>query len=143
MAMAAEGPPVRAPLPPAGPGEWSLVVSHDPRGARVGRQRFAASIAPLVPAALLGDAVAIVAELLGNAVAHANPLPGGVVELSWRVDPPTIRVQVADGGSADAPSVLDASPDAVGGRGLAIVTALARRWGVEHDGATQCVWAEL
>jgi anti-sigma regulatory factor (Ser/Thr protein kinase) len=143
MAMAAEGPPVQVPLPAPGPGEWSLVVSHDAHGARVGRQRFAATIAPLVSAATLGDAVAVVAELLGNAVAHANPLPGGVVVLTWRVDPSAVRVQVADGGSVHAPSVLEASPDAVGGRGLAIVTALARRWGVERTGACQCVWAEL
>jgi len=34
-------------------------------------------------------------------------------------------------------------PDSSGGRGLAIVAALARSWGVERDGSRQCVWAVL
>jgi len=34
-------------------------------------------------------------------------------------------------------------PEAVDGRGLAIVSALADRWGVDRDGLGQSVWAVL
>src|SRR5690349_17748785 len=122
---------------------WSLVVPHHPHGARLGRQRFAAALHDLLPPAVLADAIAVVAELLGNAVRHANPLPGGVVRLAWRFDPPSVRIRVTDGGSPKAPMARQAAPDSVDGRGLAIVAALALSWGVEADGDGQCVWAEL
>lgn len=121
----------------------SLVVPHHPQGARIGRQRLAAAMHDLVPAAVFNDAVAVAAELLGNAVRHGGPLPGGVVRLSWSIEPPEVRVRVTDGGSGQAPLARPASPDAVDGRGLAIVAALALRWGFEADRDGRCVWADL
>lgn len=132
---------------------WSMVVPHDRSGARLARQRLAAELHGLIPSALLADAVAVVAELLGNAVLHAAPLPGGVIRLSCRASvadavtesAPTawVRLRVTDGGSNLIPIERSAAPDAVDGRGLAIVTALARTWGVVRDPEGQSVWAEL
>ena len=122
---------------------WTLVVPHHAHGARVGRQRFAAALDHLLPPAMLNDAIAVVAELLGNAVRHATPLPGGVIRLAWRFEPPAVRIGVTDGGSQGSPRARSATADAVDGRGLAIVSALAVRWGVDADGDGQCVWAEL
>ncbi|HEX6870886.1 MAG TPA: ATP-binding protein [Micromonosporaceae bacterium] len=127
----------------------SMVVDHHARGARLARQRLADELAGLVPSALLADTVAIAAELLGNAVRHAAPLPGGVIRLSWLVGPAVsvggvyVLLKVTDGGSAQAPAPRRAEPDAVDGRGLTIVDALAHRWGVEPAPDGQCVWAEL
>jgi anti-sigma regulatory factor (Ser/Thr protein kinase) len=127
-----------------------IVVDHDPHGARVARQRLAADLAELgelIPAALVADAISVSAELLGNAVRHAAPLPGGVMHLSWRVERSggiaRIHLRVTDGGSALVPTRRVADPDAIDGRGLAIVAALALRWGVDRDGAGCCVWADL
>ncbi len=98
---------------------------------------------------LLGDVVAVVAELLGNAVRHASPLPGGVIRLVLRIGPAFgaqqgyVVLRVIDGGADRVPAARMAGPESVDGRGLAIVSALARRWGVERDGERQCVWAEL
>jgi anti-sigma regulatory factor (Ser/Thr protein kinase) len=132
---------------------WSMVVPHDRGGARLARQRLAAELHGLVPSALLADAVAVVAELLGNAVIHAAPLPGGVIRLSCRASvadavPESakaawVQLRVTDGGSNRIPVERSAAPDAVDGRGLAIVAALARTWGVDRDPEGQCVWAEL
>jgi two-component sensor histidine kinase len=126
---------------------WSMVVPHHARGVRLARQRVAAELTNVVPLTMVTDAVAVVAELLGNALRHANPLPGGVIRLAWRVGPtdngPYVVVKVTDGGAAQSPAQRDAGPDSVDGRGLAIVSALAQRWGVEPDGDGQCVWAEL
>jgi anti-sigma regulatory factor (Ser/Thr protein kinase) len=127
-----------------------IVVPHHPHGARVGRQRLAAELARLadvVPAGMAADCVAVSAELLGNAVRHAEPLPGGVIHLTWQIEQGAgglrIHLRVTDGGSALTPTRRAADPDAVDGRGLAIVAALAQRWGVDRDGAGSCVWADV
>ena len=125
---------------------WCVVVPHQPRGARVARQRLSATLAGLVAQERLSDAMSIAAELVGNAVRHATPLPGGVVRVAWHLlIGGGLLIKVTDGGSANsnAPMIRPPSADAVDGRGLAIVAALSRRWGVERDGLGQCVWAEL
>jgi anti-sigma regulatory factor (Ser/Thr protein kinase) len=126
---------------------WCVVVPHQPRGARVARQRLSAALAGLVTQERLSDAMSVAAELVGNAVRHAMPLPGGVVRVAWHLlVGGGLLIKVTDGGSADqsaAPMIRPPSADAVDGRGLAIVAALSRRWGVERDGLGQCVWAEL
>jgi anti-sigma regulatory factor (Ser/Thr protein kinase) len=123
---------------------WCVVVPHQPRGARVARQRLSAALAALVRPELLSDAMSIAAELVGNAVRHATPLPGGVVRVAWHllVDG-GLLIKVTDGGSQKSPMIRPPSTDAVDGRGLAIVEALSSRWGVERDGLGLCVWAEL
>lgn len=139
---------------------WSMVVPHHAGGARQARQRLAAELHGLIPTALLADCVAVAAELLGNAVRHGAPLPGGVIRIVCRiaVSQPTrgsqrvestepggavVELRVSDGGSPFVPTERRAEPDSVDGRGLAIVTALARSWGVEREADGQCVWAEL
>jgi two-component sensor histidine kinase len=126
---------------------WSVMVPHHAVGARQARHRLANELAGFVSPGLLSDIVAVLAELVGNAVRHAEPPPGGVVRVAWRLrngeDRPAVEVRVTDGGSTVAPRMRLAGPDDVDGRGLSIVTALARRWGVERDGLGQSVWAEV
>lgn len=126
---------------------WCVVVPHHTRGARMARHRLAAELTDAVPDELLSDAIAVVAELVGNAVRHAEPLPGGVVRVSWRLRPgvenDVVEVRVTDGGAPAPPQLRQVGPESLDGRGLGIVAALAGRWGVERDGVGQCVWAEL
>ncbi|HEY3008004.1 MAG TPA: ATP-binding protein [Micromonosporaceae bacterium] len=126
---------------------WSVVVPHHARGAGLARHRLAAELGGTIRPTLLADAIAVVAELVGNAVRHAQPLPGGVVRVAWRLRPSragdSVEVRVTDGGAADPPHVRRVGPDSLDGRGLTIVAALADRWGVERDGLGQSVWAEL
>ncbi|SCL15597.1 Histidine kinase-like ATPase domain-containing protein [Micromonospora rhizosphaerae] len=126
---------------------WCVVVPHHGTGARLARHRLAHELAGLVPPTLLADLVAVLAELVGNAVRHADPLPGGVVRVAWRLRPmpegQRVQIRVTDGGSASGPLMRAASPDAIDGRGLHIVSGLASRWGVERDGLGQSVWAEF
>lgn len=127
---------------------WCVVVPHHARGARIARHRLANELAGVVAATLLTDAVAVTAELVGNSVRHAQPLPGGVVRVAWRLRASSagvdeIEVRVTDGGSSSPPTIRQAGPESVDGRGLTIVAALAVRWGVDRDGLGQSVWAEL
>ena len=86
----------------------------------------------------LTDAAFVVAELTANAVMHAQS--GFTVEISRRAD--VVRIAVADG-SADWPVPRAAAPTELTGRGLAMISTLARRWGTESRGTGKVVWAEL
>jgi hypothetical protein len=64
--------------------------------------------------------------------------------VAWRLlDGNCVQIRVTDGGSVTPPAPRTVDPDAIDGRGLTIVDALATRWGVERGGRGQCVWAEL
>ncbi|MFI7077635.1 MULTISPECIES: ATP-binding protein [unclassified Micromonospora] len=124
-----------------------MVVPHHASGARAARHRLAAELAEVVSPVVLADLVAVLAELVGNAVRHADPLPGGVVRVAWRLmttdDGAHVRLRVTDGGATGTPRIRPADIDAADGRGLHIVSGLASRWGVERDGLGQSVWADF
>ncbi len=92
----------------------------------VARRHLRSHIGSLYPAAL-GDALILTSELVSNAVVHGEP----EITLTVRIGPSALTVIVADG-SPELPSPIPtlASPESVRGRGLAIVDALATRWGV-------------
>ena len=86
------------------------------------------------------DAALLVTELASNALRHGGPgvdlwvrqLPGG-----------GLRVEVVDGHATALPVLRAAGPEAEGGRGLLLVSVLARAWGTERLSAGKCVWFEL
>jgi anti-sigma regulatory factor (Ser/Thr protein kinase) len=125
-----------------------VTVRHAPASAGEVRRQLGADLADAgVPAAVIGDATLVISELVGNAVRYAAPLPGGVLEVSWTVDTECVRLRVSDGGGLSVPARHDAGPEDVRGRGLAIVAALARDWGVQVSrnggGPTSTVWVDL
>lgn len=87
-----------------------------------------------LPRRVVEDALVVVTELMGNAVRHACPLPSsdssGTVRLRWSVGNGSVRIHVTDGGGSQRPHVERHSLIDTGGRGLAIVSALASDWGV-------------
>jgi anti-sigma regulatory factor (Ser/Thr protein kinase) len=126
-------------------------VPHDARSAQSARRallvdlRTAAARGHLTND-LVSDAELLLSELVGNAVRHARPLPGGVVRVQWEFVPGGgVKVAVTDGGSARAPRPVTAVGDgrAESGRGLRVVAALAKTWGVERADPGQRVWAVL
>lgn len=89
--------------------------------------------------AVVDDLLLVATELLSNAVKFSS----GSVSLALSRKGRNLRVSVTD--TAPAPATQRASgPDASGGRGLAIVAALSRRWGQTPfaDGRKE-VWAEV
>lgn len=82
----------------------------------------------------------LVCELVTNALRHGSP----PVELRIRAGlERVLRVEVLDGADGAQPVRHEPAPDAVSGRGLGIVAALAVRWGTEADDSGKVVWAEL
>lgn len=96
-----------------------------------------------VPEQSLEDARMVLSELVGNAVRHAQPLDSGRLLVTWSVERDAVVVSVTDGGSASAPRVAHSADDAVGGRGMAIVESLARRWFVRRGAESSTVTAEI
>jgi serine/threonine-protein kinase RsbW len=89
--------------------------------------------------AISDDVTLIVAELITNSVLHSD----GPATLSLRRDGLTVRISVRDE-SPVLPTAWTPSPTRTGGRGLAIVAAIATDWGVErHADGGKSVWAEV
>ena len=84
----------------------------------------------------LDAAAVVVSELVTNAVNHG----GGCVEVRLESHEQRVTVFVADGSSV-VPRRRE--PDDRGGRGIALIEAMAARWGVQdHEGGKQ-VWVDL
>lgn len=149
--------PVSVPVPPCGHGHsterWPL---HDAitLGALDGAVPSArVHVRQLLwewnHADLAPDASAVVSELVTNAVvASAGIRPAIAPVRIWLgSDGASVLVAVADA-SPQAPVRLNLARDAEGGRGLALVEALASRWGwyrvhpATADGLVKVVWAD-
>ncbi|MPY33332.1 SpoIIE family protein phosphatase [Streptomyces adustus] len=80
----------------------------------------------------------LVGELVTNAVRHSHGRPV-VLRLVYGE---TLLCEVDDD-DHDLPTLLSAGPDDERGRGLRVVSALAREWGTSRRGAGKTVWFEL
>ncbi|MFI1965584.1 ATP-binding protein [Streptomyces pathocidini] len=114
-----------------------FAVAFTPDKARVGRmRRIAAAHLRLweVPGPTADDIVLAVSELVTNGIQHGH----GDIELKLLYAPGEVRVEVTDGSPSPA-QLTSADDEDVSGRGLFLVAALARDWGVSDDGTT--TWA--
>ncbi len=81
------------------------------------------------------DARLVVSELVTNAVVHAWTR----IDLAIVVRGAAVRIEVTDFG-VDRPQIWTGDE---GGRGIPIVEALVREWGVVDMGSAKTVWCEL
>nr|WP_246315278.1 SpoIIE family protein phosphatase [Kineococcus aurantiacus] len=89
---------------------------------------------------LLDEAELVLSELVTNALVHT----GGGAGLTLRFDGAERRLTIAvEDTSPRAPHERAMTPDALGGRGLGIVEAVADAWGVRPGPHGKTVWAEL
>lgn len=84
------------------------------------------------------DALLLTSELVTNAVLHGRSEVCVEVTSAERL----VRIAVLDENSRH-PTVVSEDPDALDGRGLALVAAVAVRWGVEDRPMGKSVWFEL
>ena len=88
---------------------------------------------------LVDPAVLITSELVSNTVSHTSCHLLQVIVS--RVEPMRVRVAVVDE-SRSEPTLGTASLAAESGRGLALLDALADRWGTDFLRSGKRVWAE-
>ncbi|EME98787.1 hypothetical protein H340_19703 [Streptomyces mobaraensis NBRC 13819 = DSM 40847] len=92
-------------------------------------------------AAVEDAAVLVLSELMTNAVVHARVSPGRQVATRFTSEGRRLHLQVED---ADRRWSDLSLRDGEGGRGLLLVEALSRQWGVsERNGVGKSVWALL
>jgi anti-sigma regulatory factor (Ser/Thr protein kinase) len=115
-----------------------LELSADPRSIRVARS-FLASIARDLdlPTDTVSVAELALSEIVTNAVVHGRP----PIVLHVQATPSRLEVSVSDASPAQ-PRADETRLDATGGRGLAIVAAVAGDWGCEADptGPGKRIW---
>ncbi|MFF8845929.1 ATP-binding protein [Streptomyces sp. NPDC015127] len=92
---------------------------------------------------LSDTAALIVAELAANAVTHGR-VPGRDFELRLRLTETTLRIEVSDARGERVPMAREEpAPDAEAGRGLVLVAALAKDWGVSDRSIGKTIWANV
>ena len=118
---------------------WSRAFPGTPAQVREAR-RFLSTVLAGQEAA--DDAVLCLSELVTNATLHSHSgRPGGQFIVRVKMNGNSLRIEVHDeGGSWQEAGV----PDELHGRGLSIVSRLARDWGRDGDSETGwTVWYEL
>lgn len=88
--------------------------------------------------AVVADAELVTAELAANAILHT----GTPFSVSVQRYGPLVRIAVRDHGKA-LPAMLEPDRTRPSGRGMVLIDALSRRWGVEVAADGKTVWAEL
>ena len=121
----------------------SRSVPHAPRSASTVRRDLVIDLTKCeVPLSVVDDAALVMSELVGNAVRHGAPLADGCVRVSWELTDDALHLEVCDGGALSQREAIDLTTvpaSAEGGRGLAIVSLLAQRWGTTPYGAGEGV----
>jgi anti-sigma regulatory factor (Ser/Thr protein kinase) len=111
----------------------------DPTSVRAARQFIAAALEEWHHPELLEAAVLLTSELVTNAVLYARTAISIVVDLTAD----RLRVEVIDNNPLP-PMPRDVDDDATSGRGLALVEAMSRAWGIDAVGASgKRVWFEV
>ncbi|MFI6942906.1 ATP-binding protein [Streptomyces sp. NPDC050418] len=121
--------------------------SATPRGARLARRLTVQQLADWgIPHATPASdtAALVVAELATNAVTHGR-VPGRDFELHLTLTTTHLTVDLSDPRPERLPHPLPKHPLAEEGRGLVLVSALSKEWGVRErrGGVTKTVWAVL
>jgi two-component sensor histidine kinase len=120
-----------------------MLVRQEPASVSVVRRELALELDLYdVPPDVIDDAALVLTEILGNAIRHSAPVEREDLDVSWTVLPDVISICVEDR-SDRMPVLRIAAPDAPSGRGLAIVQALCREWGVDRTPRGKRVWARI
>ena len=109
-----------------------------PLAARAVRRFVNETLAAWGQHALIDDAELVASELASNSYRHAN----SPFEVTLSRHDGGVRLAVSDA-SGGGPVRREASAEDAGGRGIAILAAVATRWGHEVAADGKIVWADL
>ena len=91
----------------------------------------------------LANCSLLLSEVVTNCVVHGGADDGDSIEVAGGMRGATLRVEVAAEGEPFEHEPMAVDAEAPGGRGLYLVDALAKNWGVVDRGARTEVWFEV
>ncbi|MBT2510284.1 ATP-binding protein [Streptomyces sp. ISL-98] len=117
--------------------------ARHPRCVGLARAELRKALANWGLTAIEDEALVVLSELLTNAVRHARVPKGREIETRYLLESGGVRLEVHDADSR-RPELGALRSEAAGGRGLALVEALADEWAVSgRNGPGKVVWALL
>ncbi|QKW38615.1 ATP-binding protein [Actinomadura sp. NAK00032] len=120
----------------------TCVIPSARKNVANGRRWLLGRLEPLLGAthSACDDSILLLSETLTNAIVHGT---GHLVEVDAYVDTANIRIEVTDEGGNTVPHHRD-DPHGEHGRGLPILSMLAKSWGFEQlDDGRLRVWFEV
>jgi anti-sigma regulatory factor (Ser/Thr protein kinase) len=120
---------------------WSLAFAAEPEELAALRRITGLHLRYWGLHHLIDTAQLCVTELVTNVITHVGL--GTPAELSLGMRGTAVRIEVQDPDLRMLPTLLRAADDAEGGRGMAIVDATAKRWGVLIQDDRKITWCEL
>ncbi|MEU9885598.1 ATP-binding protein [Sphaerisporangium sp. NPDC051011] len=127
-----------SPFDPVDAPTFSQPFSAVPSEVKAARAFVTALLGPEHPCH--DDAILLTSELAGNVIRHARH---GEFAVSVALVPGGVKITVGDRGSSAIPRPRNPGDDDTSGRGLAMVDALATRWGFQRATGNTSVWFHL
>ncbi len=120
---------------------WGIPFLAEPKEVSVLRGLTRARLSDWGLQELSDSAQLCVSELVSNVITHVGC--GTPVNLTVSLRGARLRIELRDPDARALPTLVEASDDAEGGRGMALVDALTERWGVELYDNSKVTWCEL
>ncbi|MFD3615112.1 ATP-binding protein [Streptomyces sp. NPDC058676] len=120
---------------------WDLAFSAEPEGVAALRRVIRLHLGLWGLHEVMDGAQLCVTELVSNVITHVGN--GTPATLAVSMNGTYVRIEVHDPDTRALPTLMAADSDSEGGRGMALVDALADRWGVQLRPDRKVTWCEL
>lgn len=120
---------------------WDLAFTAEPKEVAALRRVIRLHLGIWGLHAVAEEAQLCVSELASNVIRHVGP--GTPATLAVSMSGVRLRIEVHDPDTRALPTLLDASTDSEAGRGMALLDAVADRWGVQLRPDRKITWCEL
>ncbi|MDH6450470.1 MULTISPECIES: ATP-binding protein [unclassified Streptomyces] len=120
---------------------WSLPFTAEPQEVAALRRIMRLHLGLWGLHGVIDAAQLCVSELVSNVIKHVGAGTPTTLVVSMRGS--RVRIEVYDPDPRALPTLLDGGLDAESGRGMALVSAVTDRWGVQLQAEQKVTWCEL
>jgi anti-sigma regulatory factor (Ser/Thr protein kinase) len=120
---------------------WSLPFTAEPQEVAALRRIMRLHLGLWGLHGVIDAAQLCVSELASNVITHVGT--GTPATLVVSMSGTRVRIEVHDSDTRALPVLLDAGLDAESGRGMALISAVTDRWGIQLQADQKVTWCEL